>query len=73
MWKDPIVEQIRTIRHQQTEKFGDDLAAMFEDLRKREQESGRKFVTFADRPAKPVVMPLPNAATQVDTTANSSL
>lgn len=73
MWKDPIVEEIREIRHQLTEKFDGDLAAMFEDLRKREQESGREFVTFTDRPANPIVVPMPNATAPTDNSANSPI
>ena len=56
MWSDPIVEEIRAIRRTHTEKFGGDVAAILEDIRQREQKSGREFVTFA-RP-KDVVAPL---------------
>ena len=47
MWTDPIVEEIRAIRHEHAEKFGGNVAAIFADIRQRERESGRVFVTFA--------------------------
>ena len=56
MWTDPIVEEIRAIRRTQTDKFGGDIAAILEDIRQREQESGRVFVTFA--PPKDIIAPL---------------
>jgi len=57
MWTDPIVEEIRAIRRKHTEDFGGDVAAILEDIRQREQKSGRVFVTFL--PPSGVVTPLP--------------
>jgi len=57
MWTDPIVEEIRAIRRRHTDQFGGDVAAILDDIRQREQKSGRVFVTFA--PPKDVVALLP--------------
>jgi hypothetical protein len=53
MWRDPIVEEIHRIRDEQAEKFGYDLHAICEDVRKKEAASGRKLVTR--EPRKPTV------------------
>ena len=50
MRDDPIVEEIRRIRQQHTEKFNGDLHAICEDLRRQERESGREYVSFPPRP-----------------------
>lgn len=42
MSTDPIVEEIRAIRHEQFQKFNGDVAAMCDDLRLRERQSTRK-------------------------------
>jgi hypothetical protein len=47
MREDPIVEEIRKFRDVRAAKFGYNLRAIAEDARKREQESGRKVVSFA--------------------------
>ena len=57
MWTDPIVEEIRAIRRKHTEEFGGDLTAILEDIRQREQKSGRVFVTFLPSPG--IITPLP--------------
>lgn len=53
MWRDPIVEEIHRVRDEQAEKFGYDLHAICEDVRKKEATSCRKPVTR--QPRKPVV------------------
>lgn len=53
MWRDPIVEEIHRVRDEQAKKFGYDLHALCEDIRKNEATSGRKLVTR--RPRKPAV------------------
>ena len=50
MRDDPIVDEIRKIRKEHTDKFNGDLHAICEDLRRRERESGRKFVSYPPRP-----------------------
>jgi hypothetical protein len=49
MRDDPIVEEIRRIRQQHTDKFRGDLRAICDDLRRQEQQSDRRFVL---RPAR---------------------
>ncbi len=52
MWKDEIVEEVRRARHEHAAKFGNDLAAIFADLKektKQARESGRKVVSLPPR------------------------
>jgi hypothetical protein len=53
MWRDPIVEEIHRIRDEQARKFGYDLHAICEDIRKKQPTSGRPLVTRP--PRKPAV------------------
>ena len=53
MWHDPIVEEIHRIRDEQARKFGYDLHAICEDMRKKQSSSGRKLVSRP--PRKPVI------------------
>ena len=46
MYQDPIVEEIRAIREAYARQFNYDIAAMCEDLRKRQRLGGRKTVSF---------------------------
>jgi hypothetical protein len=50
MWKDEIVEQIHQIRDNYAKSFNYDLNAIFEDLRKKQAESGREVVTLSRQP-----------------------
>ena len=47
MWKDEIVEEIHQIREAYAKSFNYDLDAIFEDLRKKEAESGREVVSLS--------------------------
>lgn len=47
MWQDEIVEEIHQIREAYAKSFNYDLDAMFEDLRKKEAESGREVVSLS--------------------------
>jgi len=49
MWKDPIVEEVRRIRQEHAERFNYDLRAIVDDLRKQQEQSGRKYVRFEPR------------------------
>lgn len=49
MIDDPIVEDIRRARHAHALRFDNDLAAIVEDLRRLERESGRTYVNFPPR------------------------
>ncbi len=44
MWKDEIVEEIRKIRDDHAKKFNYDLDAIYEDLKKAEEKSGRILI-----------------------------
>jgi hypothetical protein len=50
---DPIIAEIRRIRAEYAAQFHGDLHAMCEDLRRRERESGRKYVTLPPRRIEP--------------------
>ncbi len=47
--KDPIVEEIRKIRHDHEQRFGLDLHAICEDLRKLEKTCGHRVVCLRPR------------------------
>lgn len=47
MWNDEIVEEIHQIREAYAKSFNYDLDAIFEDLRKKEAESGREVVSLS--------------------------
>lgn len=49
MWEDPIVAEIRKIRNEHAAKFNYDIAAICEDIRRQEKESGRQYVSFPPR------------------------
>jgi hypothetical protein len=50
MWKDEIVEEIHRIREEYAKSFNYDLNAIFADLRKKQQESGREVVNLSRKP-----------------------
>ncbi|MDJ1179221.1 hypothetical protein PJF56_10120 [Roseofilum sp. BLCC_M91] len=50
MWKDEIVEEIHQIREAYAKSFNYDLNAIFEDLRKKQEERGREVVTLSRQP-----------------------
>ncbi|MDJ0704073.1 MAG: hypothetical protein QNJ46_12390 [Leptolyngbyaceae cyanobacterium MO_188.B28] len=50
MWVDEIVEEIRQIREEYAKSFNYDLGAIFADLRKKQEESGKKVVTLSRQP-----------------------
>jgi hypothetical protein len=45
-WRDPIVEEIHRIREEYAASFNYDMEAMFRDMQKKQQEGGRKIVSF---------------------------
>lgn len=49
MWQDEIVEEIHQIREAYAKSFNYDLDAIFEDLRKKEAESGREVVSLSHK------------------------
>lgn len=52
MINDPIVEEVRKVRDAHAAKFNYDLRAIFEDLKKQEKKSKRKFITLPAKYAK---------------------
>ena len=51
MWKDEIVEEVRKAREEYAAKFDHDIDAIYNDIERRETESGREFVSYP--PNKP--------------------
>jgi hypothetical protein len=51
MWKDEIVEEIHRIREEYAKSFNYDLDAIFEDLRKKQAQSGREVVNLSQKPS----------------------
>ena len=49
MFDDPIVEDIRRVRHAHASQFDNDLPAIVADLCRLERESGRSYVNFPPR------------------------
>ena len=49
MWQDPVVKETRELRKQYASQFKHDADAIFEDIRKRQEESKRKRVAFPSR------------------------
>ena len=47
MTDDPILAEIRAFREEYARRFNYDLRAIVKDLRTRQEESGRKIVSFA--------------------------
>ncbi len=50
MWEDEIVEEIHRIREEYAKSFNYDLNAIFADLRKKQQESGKEVVNLSRKP-----------------------
>jgi hypothetical protein len=52
MWTDEIVEEVRKAREAHAAANGHDLRRIFQDLKQRQDASGRKVVTLAPRPPR---------------------
>ena len=50
MWKDPIVEEVRKVREEHAAKFNYDPVAIYNNLKRLQQESGREYVDFSRKP-----------------------
>ena len=46
MWKDEILEELYQIRENHAKSLNYDIRAICEDWRKRQAESGKKFITL---------------------------
>ena len=49
MWQDPVVKETRELRERCAEQFKHDLNAIFEDICKRQDKSGRDYVRLPSR------------------------
>lgn len=54
MWTDEIVEEVRRAREAHAAANGNDLRRIFQDLKRRQEASGRRTVTLQPRPPHPV-------------------
>ena len=52
MQNDPVVDEIRRIRHAYAKRFGFDLRAMVADLRRKEQQHPDRLVSFNPKPVR---------------------
>ena len=52
MHEDEIVKETRRLRDEYAKQFNYDLDLIFEDLQKKQKESGRKYVSFSDKKNK---------------------
>jgi RNA binding exosome subunit len=52
MFKDEIVEEIHRIRQEYSRSLNHDLKAIFTDLQKQQDESGREFVNLSRQHAR---------------------
>lgn len=50
MWEDPIVAEVREIRHKLAAKFDFDVKAIFADLRKRQGSLGGRLIPQKNGP-----------------------
>lgn len=49
MWRDPIVEETRKRREEYAAKLNHDQDAIFDDIRKRQRQAGKRLVSFPAR------------------------
>jgi hypothetical protein len=59
---DPIIDEIRKVREAHASRLNRDLDAIFCDIKEREKQGRRKFVSFPPRKAEPNQVLLPTAA-----------
>ena len=52
MLKDELVEEIRKARQEQAARWNFDLKAILADARRRQEQSGRKVVSFVPKNSK---------------------
>ncbi len=57
MWEDPIVEEIRKVREEHAARFNYDLDAIYQDLIRMQQESGREYVDLSRKPDQEAARP----------------
>lgn len=54
MWKDEIVEEVRSARRAHAVEHGRDLRKIVADLRRKQEASGRRVVTLQPRPPRSI-------------------
>lgn len=52
-WEDPIIAEIRKYREEYAARFNYDIKAMYEDIKKRQLESGYTYVDLSQQPKPP--------------------
>lgn len=52
--RDPIIDEIRRVREAYAARFNHDVEAIYEDIRKHQEQSGRTYVRLPPRPATSV-------------------
>ena len=52
MQNDPVVDEVRRIRHAYAKQFGFDLRAMVADLRRKEKAHPARLVSFDPKPVR---------------------
>ena len=52
---DEIVAEVRRAREEHAKKFNYDLEAIFADIQKQQEASGREFVSLPAKRVKPIV------------------
>ena len=53
MGYDPVVDEVRAAREAYAKRFNYDGVAIFDDLKRRQAESGREYVTLSPKKVKP--------------------
>jgi hypothetical protein len=66
MEDDPIIAEIRRIRDEHAAKFDYDAHAIGEDLRRRQRESGRTYVSLPPRRIEQPLVPPVNSDVSLD-------
>jgi len=64
MHHDPIVEEIRAIKHKLAAECDNDVAKIFAQAREQQAKDGRKYVTLSPRPVSKNLIPLMDAVTE---------
>lgn len=64
MKDDPIVAEVRRIRHEHEARFKYDLDLIAEDLKAQEQASGRQYISLPPRRTKPRTLDTSSRPTQ---------
>ena len=63
MWEDPIVQEIRRIREAHSNRFNNDLQAIYQHLKEQEKKNEKKFVSYPPKLLN--VLPLKSTSTNI--------